>query len=126
MCPKQQHATTLSSNYTCSELPHFKAELPADGPVSSVSHCVEHDTAAYAELPTEEVIDRSNRELFPPKLDPHSTPSKRETFYIVSELPFFEIPPTSEKGFVKTNPAVEVGVEAGDELQPEEFATIYN
>ncbi|RPB28375.1 FabD/lysophospholipase-like protein [Terfezia boudieri ATCC MYA-4762] len=97
ICPKQ-HSTILNPNYTCGELLHFKAELPADEPVSSVYHPVEHDTEAYAELPTQEVIDRSNREFFPPKLASHNTPAKRETFYIVSELPYFEIPPTSEKG----------------------------
>lgn len=77
-----------------------------------------HDTAAYAELPTEEVTDRSNRELFPPKPASHNTSSKRETFYIVSELPFFEIPPTSEKGFVETSLVADT--EAGDELQLED------
>jgi len=101
MRPKQYHATTLNSNYSCSEPPHFKAELPADESVSSVYRLAERDTAAYAELHIEEAIDRSNRELFPPKPASHNTSSKRETFYIVSELPFFEIPPTSEKGFVR-------------------------
>ena len=71
---------------------------------------------AYAELPTGEVVDRSNREFFPPKPASHSTPSKRETFYIVSELPFFETPPASEKGFVRTSPAEETR----DELQSED------
>ncbi|KAF8421999.1 patatin-like phospholipase-domain-containing protein [Tirmania nivea] len=118
MRSKQQHATTMNSNYNGSELLHFKAELPADEPVSSGYQFVEHETAAYAELPTE-VIDRSNREFFPPKSASHNTPSKRETFYIVSELPFLEIPPTSEKGFVKTSLAAQT--EAGDELQQEDI-----
>jgi len=107
MRPKQQHATTLNSNYNCGELLYFKAELSADEPASSVCH---HDTAIYAELHPEEAIDRSNQELFPAKPASHNTAGKRETFYIVSELPFFDIPPANKKGSVKT----------GNELQSED------